>query len=232
MRRTTLVYLRRIIGLTPADVRHLQTQFTNIQFDDTKGYGFVNTGLKGSLLSTTLALRRVTHQTIFDPDSGAFSRQENVYFEQVPFVIDTRFRTLEIFSNADNARQVIVIIAELLNFRLAIPALDFSPPHVLSVVSKVRSGISLRKFVAQNFVVRPGVSGRYAPEVTDTPSALALIEAYPDEISHLTFVADLRVEDEVKLAVSRTGGLTLTCDEDNLAAALNELKNLLLGVEA
>lgn len=231
MRRTTLVYMRRIIGLSLEDVRHLQTQFTSIIFDETKGYGFVDTSLKGSLLSTTLALRRIFHQTIFNPESGTFSREASVYFEQIPLVIDSRFKTLEIFSNADNARQVILIMAELLNFRLAMPSLDFSPPHVLSVVAKARSGISLRKFVAQNFAARPGMSGRYTPEVTDSSSGLALIEAHPDEITQITFVADLRVEAEVKLAVSRSGGLAITCDEDNLAAALSELKGLLLGVE-
>lgn len=232
MRRTTLVYMRRIIGLSLEDVRHLQTQFTSIIFNEDKGYGFVDTTLKGSLLSTTLALRRVFHQTIFDPDSGAFSREATVYFEQIPLIIDSRFKTLEIFSNADNARQVIVIMAELLNFRLAMPSLDFSPPRVLGILAKARPGVSLRKFVAQNFAAQPGVSGRYSPEVTDSVSGMALIEAHPEEITQVAFVADLRVEAEVKLAVSRTGGLAITCDEDNVTAALSELKGLLLGVES
>jgi hypothetical protein len=231
MRRTRLVYLRRIIGLTEDDVRSLQAYFNQTQFDEAKGYGFVDPKRAGSLLSTTLALRRVTRQTIFDPATATFSREETVYFEQIPFVIDSRFKTLEIFSNAANAWQLITIMAELFNYRLAMPALDFSPPHILGVVAKARQGISIRKFVAKNFVARPGVSGRYTPEVTDSASALTLIEAHPEEITQITFVVDLRVEDEVKLAVSKTGGLAITCDEDNLVTALAELKGLLLGVE-
>lgn len=231
MRRTTLVYMRRIIGLSQNDFRALQTRFKNTKFDDSKGYGFVDTQLDGSLLSTTLALRQVTYQTLFDPETGDFSRQETVYFEQIPFSIDAEFKTLEIFSNANNARQVINVMADLLNYRLAMPSLDFAPPQVLGVLAKSRRGISLRKCALNNFVARPGVSGRYTPEVTNSTNGLALIEAQKEDITQITFVVDLKVEAEVKLAVSRSGGLSITCDEDNLVPALSELKALLVGAE-
>jgi hypothetical protein len=229
MRRTELVHLRVIEDFSVIDVRELFEKIATLGFDNDSGYGFINTNLEGTRVSSTLVLRKLTYRTTFDPESNTFSRQESMYFEKIPFFLDAEFDTVEVFSSATNTRRVISIVGKLLDYQFAIADPDISPVEFLNIVAASKLPFSLVKFCINNFIARPGISGRYSAEVIDNASGVNIIEKQQGDVEKVTLEVNFEAEERVELTVSRNGGLNITCDEDSVLDILDEIKKLMFG---
>ncbi len=235
MPHTTPVHIRIVEGLTLVHVKELFDAIILLDFDDAAGYGFIDTSIENTSLTSTLVLRRITYHTSFDRITQEFSKHISEYYERVPFMVDSKYGTLEVISNLTNTRRVVSLLSRLMKFNLTIADPDFTPRSFLDRLSESQIPFSLRRLSMNGLMINPGIVGRFTAYVADSQSGVELISSQAtssSEIEKLTFeiaLDALETEEMVEVTVSRNGGMTVTCDEDDLQDVLEEIKDLLLG---
>lgn len=219
-----IVYLKIIQNLAEHNLQELYESLTNFDFDVDKGVGFIHTDLDDNYLSSKLVLRRNVSRNLFDYQTNTFTQQDSYYFEEIPFGIDGRFTTLDIFSNLKNTHQLITHIGKLTKFQYTIADFDVNPANVLDLVIDTTTHFELEKFSINHLIVKPGISGTYSAKVSDQQNALQIIQNQKADVSKIGLKIDFLAEENVAISISRSGGFHISCREDSLLDVLQELK--------
>lgn len=229
MKRNLVVHLRRFEGLDDAGVRRLGAELSNPSPEPNGGFAFVNSAIGTGWLESTLALERSTYQTMYMPAEHKFVEVERTYFEKVPFTIDLGTSTLDVYSNSRNTSRLVAVLGRLLEFRVSIGEVQWSPTDILRQLRNSRIEYSLEKLTINNYISQKGLVGRYSALVNSPAAGEELANAYPGDVSFIRLSTTIGGVADVRVSISSSGGFSIRCEEDFHRQVLQELKQLLLG---
>lgn len=226
MLRTELIYFKRIPGLSNIHFEDLYKAIVQSGLEQDLNEGFINTErTEDSILAVLMVKRQVLHTIFVD---GRLLEQTVVYYQQIPFAVDSRYSTIEVFAGMQKANKVASVLGRMLDFQYPIEDICFSPREVQRVLTDTGCQLEITQLLIRNFHPMQGVSGRFSPMITQTSKGLALLEEYDRDVTDAVYRVKSLDQIEFTLRVSAAGGLAIRMESEELDSTLVELKKILL----
>lgn len=226
MLRTELIYFKRIPGLSDFHFENLHKEILQSGIDQDVSEGFINVErTKDSISAVLLVRRQALHRVFVD---GRLLEQTITYYRQIPFAVNSRYSTIEVFAGAQKANKMASVIGRMLRFKYSIEDIPFPPIEVYRTLIDAGYQLEIEQLFIRDFHPMEGVSGRFSPIITQTPRGLALLEEYDRDVTDAVYKVKSPNSIEFTLRASIAGGLAIRMESEEMNSTLETLKKLLL----
>jgi hypothetical protein len=226
MLRTELIYFKRILSLSSIHFEGLHRGILQSGLDQDVSEGFISVERTPDSISAVLMVRRHAMRRVFV--EGRLLERTIAYYRQIPFAVDSRYSTIEVFAGAKRASKVASVIGRMLRFEYPIEDLLFPPIAVYRTLMEAGYQLEIEQLFIRNFHPAEGVIGRFSPLITQTPKGLALLEEYDRDVTDAVYKVKSPNQAQFTLRVSITGGLAIRAESEEIDSTLETLKRLLL----
>jgi hypothetical protein len=229
MLQTKWVYFKMISGLSRSDYMALFRAMSQLEFDQSSVEGFTGVERVGQLTSAVLVVRRQTSFTAFEEDK--LCEQTVTYYQRIPFNVDLRYNTIEVFGGSRKANKVASLIGKLLSFKCPIEDLQFSQIGILNTLQDEGYRLKILRMTIENFSPTDGAQGRFSPRISHTPEGLALLREYKDAVTDAVYEVKSPNQIEFTLRVRKLGGLAVRVEDEEIGRTFEKIKEAILAKE-
>lgn len=224
------LYLRLLRGKSQAEIKQLIDRVSDFEYQEDTGVGFYEfVSASNGVAEATLIVRKSTYRTIFDPFTEAFEKEENIYFEEIPFSIDPRFSTLEVYSASQNVNILLSEISKLVSFQVVIESLNLHPANLPELLASKGVKHKIIKIRVNNYKPNPGLVGNFTAVVLQNQNANEIIASQKQDISQIGVTVKLSETLTLDLHYSKTGRIQVRYEsEDEFTDVFAEIKEILL----
>lgn len=226
MFRTKLLHLKFIDGLEQWQLENLADKLTT-RYNETKGFGFVNTEAFSTVISSTLVYQLISRQKVFEPELNILTTQERVTFHYVPFRIDLETGLLEAEIGGRKLAKLLSVIGKLLNFKVTIDDLYIKVDNFFRELNRRNLIYNITNITVTNYKPEIGLSGRFIASVYEQNSAQSLIETYGMDIRNIE-IELYSTEFATIWRLSSSGSIAVRTEEDELDDSIALLKEIIL----
>ena len=160
------------------------------------------------------------------PSSNCLKKEEFILSE-IDFTVDLANNILEVYSNQQDLRKLLIVFRTLAKDFLTIKQLSYSIFSTLFAFKKLVNSVNVKKMLIKDFQYEDGVVGNYDARFYTTDLAWSFLEKYKDQVTCTSFsVVDEEWEGIVTIDV--TGKLKLNSKSKNsMTLLLNSLKPII-----
>jgi len=214
------------IYLNELDNSEFVNKVENETYEKGDAYGFIVEELESDLLSAYLLLTRPEVRQVFDEDTQRVESREIQTIEKIPFRVDFKFNTLEVFADQKSVSKVSSKIGQLTNWDSTIETANFSPLSVIdSLGEEYRTELTSIKI--SNYPASDSVVGDFSADVDDQKVGENLIQQYRDNVTYL----GIRVKtetDSVTLGIYDSGSIVVYNEMEGVIEILDSIKQSIL----
>lgn len=227
-----------MIATPPFSVRISDIRLTNMEFSEFvelldkssfergDAYGFSLEESEPSLISAHLLLTSPQITQVFDEETQSVEEEQIDTVEMIPFRIDTRFGTLEIFSGKDSVSTVTNKLGQLTNWNITIENSTLDPRTILDSISDdYRTEIQSMKI--SNYAISDSAVGSCRVKVSEPGAGVDLVNQYEDDLTYLGLKVKTR-SDEATLGLYESGSIRVYNEMDGLSRLIDSIKQAMV----
>ena len=198
-----------------------QEQYTNL-LNEIKAFGYsVENGEGIQILEENTDYTKCMYcyestysQNTYNPDTDEFEKIELKRIELIPFVLDLKYKTLDILANKQKCSRVIETIGKLSKYKIPITDIQVNP--VKTLLACAASGVAYRvnKVKLSDYVFFDNIVGDCVLNLTDYQKTEELLKKYEKQI--VSFSATLILEDTYSISFYRSGTISIYKDFEDI----------------
>lgn len=214
-------------NLSPTMFDTLLYAFYSRPFTDQDGVGFLVRENSGSWALIYFIRSNPTFRTVFEPRTGEFIRLEISEPRVTPFVLDTRFRTLEVFGSKSDLGELVTELGRISHHKLVVDDVQMDIDKILRNLLRGGIDFSIKYIRLREVEIASGVVATCTVRVDEISHGLEVANRFSDSVTALSFA--IRLYDmKASISVNRDGAFNIGIDLDEEPSAYDRIKELLL----
>ncbi len=218
------------IEINKLQFMHLCNYFIEVPFSEENKEGFVIQDQDYNSVFVYYILRLPTYETQFDITTNQIVRQETFKTKIIPFSINYKMKTLEIYGGKKNIPRLIQIVSKVLNYEVVIEEIVIEPKKMIRNMIMLQGlDFEVLNIHVKDFEISQYILGDCNLKVSGLFGAQELIEKYSDKISQIK-LSILYQDIATFVVVNRSGSIRFYGDSTKIAEQfMDKLKGILLG---
>ncbi len=206
----------------------LSTLLSELEYTDKEGIGFKNISLEDDYTIVGEALKKVpVFLNVLNADTQQIEKKEEFILSEIDFTVDLANNILEVYSNQQDLRKLLIVFRVLAKEFLMIKQLSFSISSTLFAYKNLVNSVEVKKMLIKDFQHLDGVIGNYDARFYNADLAWSFLEKYKDQIVCTSFFT-VSEEWEGIVTIDVTGKLKLNSkSKHSMTRLLNLLKPII-----
>lgn len=182
-----------LLGINPiSDYKggEISALLSQLEYTDKEGIGFKNISLENDDIIVGEALKKVpVFLNVLNLDTQQIEKKEEFILSEIDFTVDLANNILEVYSNQQELRKLLIVFRTLVKDFLTITQLSFSISSTLFAFKNLVNSVEVKKMLIKDFQHEDGVIGNYDARFYNTDVAWDFLEKHKDQVICTSFFA-------------------------------------------
>jgi len=136
-------------------------------------------------------------QNSYNPSTGEFEKIDSKKIELVPFIIDLKFKTLDILGSKQKCSRIIEMMGKLTKYKIPISDIQVNPIKILMACSSKGIPYQVTRVKISDYVFFDNIVGNCVLNLSDYGKTEELLKKYEQQI--VNFSAILTLDDSYSI---------------------------------
>lgn len=156
----------------------------------------------------------VSAQNTYNPETGEFDKIEFKRIELIPFVVDLKYKTLDVIGNKRKCSKVVEMIGRLTKYKVPVGDSQVDPIKILFACSKLGVLYRVNRVKIEDYVFFDNIVGNCVLNLSNYDKINEVLSKYKKQI--VNFSAVLILDEDYSITFYRSGAITLHKDFEEL----------------
>lgn len=208
-------------GLTPIQYIDLLSALESFIYNAESGEGVQVIEEHADYTRCIYYYEAVSSQNTYNPGTGEFSKIEIKRIELIPFIVDLKYKTLDVIGNKQKCTKAVEMIGRLTKFKIPIADSKVNPIKTLLACSELGISCCVNRVKIEDYVFFDNIVGNCVLNLSNYDKTNDVLSKYEDQI--VNFSAVLTLDDSYSITFYRSGAITLHKDFEELDIELIRL---------
>lgn len=178
---------------------------SKLEYSDEEGIGFKNISQVSDKIIVGEALKKTPiFLNVLNANTQLVEKKEEFILSEIDFTIDLENKILEVYSNQQELKKLLLVFRRLAKDIIALRQLNFSISSLLLALKDITEILEVKRMLVRDFQHIEGVVGSYDMNFYNSDLAWGFLEKYPSQVYRITFY--IAKDDWEGIAILETSG--------------------------
>lgn len=157
-------------------------------------------------------------QNMYNPSIGDFEKTKLKKIELIPFIIDLKYQTLDIFGTKQKCSRVIDMIGKITRYRIPVIDIQVNPIKILLACSDRGISYCVKKVKIVDYVFFDNIIGNCILDLSEYQKTEEVLKKYEKQI--VSFSSAIKIDDAYSITFYKSGAISIYKEFEDIKISL------------